>query len=82
MTDAIEILRKKGLKIGTALAKNSGEVMGVDDPVRLKVAEKYLHPEKYLLVVVGNKSAMSPLPGALPSQKKEEKKDEKKRSHN
>jgi zinc protease len=47
-----------------------------------KVAEKYLHPEKYLLVVVGNKSAMSPLPGALPSQKKEEKKDEKKRSHN
>lgn len=47
-----------------------------------KVAEKYLQPEKYLLVVVGNKSAMSPLPGALPSQKKEEKKDEKKRSHN
>ena len=47
-----------------------------------KVAEKYLQPEKYLLVVVGKKSAMSPLPGALPSQKKEEKKDEKKRSHN
>jgi zinc protease len=47
-----------------------------------KVAEKYLQPEKYLLVVVGNKSAMSPLPGALPSQKKEEKKDEEKRSHN
>jgi zinc protease len=47
-----------------------------------KVAEKYLHPEKYLLVVVGKKSAMSPLPGALPSQKKEEKKDEKKLSHN
>jgi zinc protease len=39
-----------------------------------KVAEKYLRPEKYLLVVVGKKSAMSPLPGALPSQKKEEKK--------
>jgi hypothetical protein len=46
------------------------------------VAEKYLQPEKYLLVVVGNKSAMSPLPGALPSQKKEEKKDEEKLSDN
>jgi zinc protease len=40
------------------------------------VAEKYLHPEAYLLVVVGKKSAMGPLPGvAVP--KKEEKKDEK-----
>ena len=47
-----------------------------------KVAEKYLHPEKYLLVVVGKKSAMSHLPGALPGQKKEEKKDEEKPSHN
>jgi len=47
-----------------------------------KVAEKYLHPEKYLLVVVGKKSAMTSLPGTLPSQKKEEKKDEKKQSHN
>lgn len=47
-----------------------------------KVAEKYLHPEKYLLVVVGKKSAMSHLPGALPSQKKEEKKNEEKPSHN
>jgi len=41
-----------------------------------KVAEKYLHPETYLLVVVGKKSAMGPLPGAA-GQKKEEKKDEK-----
>ena len=46
------------------------------------MAEKYLQPEKYLLVVVGKKSAMSHLPGALPSQKKEEKKDEEKPSHN
>ncbi|OGF44377.1 MAG: hypothetical protein A2452_09640 [Candidatus Firestonebacteria bacterium RIFOXYC2_FULL_39_67] len=42
LTDAIEILRKKRFKIGTALAKDPGEVMGVDDPVRLKAAEKYL----------------------------------------
>ncbi|MFH1074056.1 MAG: sugar phosphate nucleotidyltransferase [Candidatus Firestonebacteria bacterium] len=42
LTDAIEILRKKRLKIGTALAKDSGEVMGVDDLFRLKAAEKYL----------------------------------------
>jgi len=47
-----------------------------------QVAEKYLRPEKYLLVVVGKKSAMSPLPGTLPSQKKEEKKDEENLSHN
>ena len=47
-----------------------------------QVAEKYLRPEKYLLVVVGKKSAMSPLPGTLPSQKKEEKKDEEKLSRN
>jgi zinc protease len=47
-----------------------------------KVAEKYLQPEKYLLVVVGKKSAMTSMPGALPSQKKEEKKDEKKQSGN
>ncbi|MEI6846086.1 MAG: sugar phosphate nucleotidyltransferase [Candidatus Firestonebacteria bacterium] len=42
LTDAVEILRKKGSKIGTALAKDAGEVMGVDDPVRLEAAEKYL----------------------------------------
>jgi zinc protease len=47
-----------------------------------KVAEKYLQPENYLLVVVGKKSAMTSLPGTLPDQKKEEKKDEKKQSGN
>ena len=46
-----------------------------------KVAEKYLQPEKYLLVIVGKKSAMTSLPGTLPGQKKEEKKDEEKQSH-
>jgi zinc protease len=46
-----------------------------------KVADQYIHPEKYLLVVVGKKSAMTSLPGPLPSQKKEEKKDEKAQSH-
>jgi len=46
-----------------------------------KVAEKYLHPEKYLLVIVGRKSALPFLPGAAPSQNKEEKKDEKAQSH-
>jgi zinc protease len=43
-----------------------------------KVAEKYIHPENYLLVVVGKRSAMTSLPGAAPSQKKEERKDEEK----
>jgi zinc protease len=47
-----------------------------------KVADKYLHPENYLLVVVGKKSAMTSLPGEAPSQNKEEKKDEKAQSHN
>jgi zinc protease len=47
-----------------------------------KVADKYLRPEKYLLVVVGKKSAMTSLPGVSPSQNKEEKKDEKAQSHN
>lgn len=46
------------------------------------VADKYIHPENYLLVIVGKKSAMTSLPGASPSQKKEEKKDEKAQSHN
>jgi len=46
-----------------------------------KVADKYVQPEKYLLVVVGKKSAMPSLPGASPSQRKEEKKDEKAQSH-
>jgi zinc protease len=46
------------------------------------VADKYIHPEKYLLVIVGKKSAMTSLPGSAPSQQKEEKKDEKAQSHN
>jgi hypothetical protein len=46
------------------------------------VAEKYLQTEKYLLVVVGKKSAMTSLPGTVPSQKQEEKKDAEKPSHN
>ena len=43
-----------------------------------KVAEKYLQPEKYLLVIVGKKSAMTSLPGPLPGQKQEEKQHEEK----
>jgi zinc protease len=46
-----------------------------------KVAEKYLQPEKYLLVIVGKKSAMTSLPGTSPGQKKEEKPHEEKQSH-
>jgi zinc protease len=42
-----------------------------------QVADKYIHPEKYLLVIVGKKSALTPPQGASPNQKKEEKKDEK-----
>ncbi len=47
-----------------------------------KVAEKYLHPDKYLLVVVGKKSAMPSLTGDVAGPKKEEKKDEEKKSSN
>lgn len=47
-----------------------------------KVADKYLQPDKYLLVVVGNKSVMTSLPGEASGQQKEEKKDEPKKSHN
>ncbi len=44
-----------------------------------KVAEKYLHPKKYLLVVVGNQSEMPKMPGvAAPSGTKENKDAEKK----
>ncbi|MFZ5448803.1 MAG: M16 family metallopeptidase [Thermodesulfobacteriota bacterium] len=47
-----------------------------------KVAEKYIQPEKYLLVIVGKKSAMMFPAGSAPNQKQEEKKDEKTQSHN
>ena len=47
-----------------------------------KVAQKYLQPEKYLLVVVGKKSAMPSLSGGLSRQGEEEKRDEKKKSSN
>ena len=46
-----------------------------------KVAEKYLHPDKYLLVVVGKKSAMPSLTCEATGPKKEEKKDEEKKSN-
>jgi len=41
-----------------------------------KVAEKYLDPEKYLLVVVGDQKAMPALRGAAASQPRKEKQDE------
>ena len=47
-----------------------------------KVAEKYLHPDNYLLVVVGKKAAMPSLTGEAAGAKKEEKKDEEKKSIN
>ena len=47
-----------------------------------KVAQKYLNPDKYLLVVVGKKSAMPPLSGEATGPKKEEKKDDQKKSAN
>jgi len=47
-----------------------------------KVAEKYLHPDNYLLVVVGKKAAMPSLTGEAAGAKKEEKKDEEKKSVN
>ncbi len=46
-----------------------------------KVAEKYLHPDKYLLVVVGKKEAMPALSFETTGLKKEEKKDEEKKSN-
>ena len=46
-----------------------------------RVAEKYLHPDKYLLVVVGKKSAMPPPFGVAPRPGEEEKKDGQKKSH-
>lgn len=47
-----------------------------------KVAQKYLNPDKYLLVVVGKKSAMPPLSGEAGGPKTEEKKDDEKKSAN
>jgi predicted Zn-dependent peptidase len=47
-----------------------------------KVAEKYLHPDNYLLVVVGKKAAMPSLTGEAAGAKKEEKKDEGKKAIN
>ena len=46
-----------------------------------RVAEKYLHPDKYLLVIVGKKSAMPPPFGAAPRPVEEEKKDGQKKTH-
>jgi zinc protease len=46
-----------------------------------RVAEKYLHPDKYLLVVVGKKSAMPPPFGVAPRPVVEEKKDGPKKTH-
>jgi len=46
-----------------------------------RVAEKYLHPEKCLLVVVGKKSAMPPPFGDAPRPGGEEKKDGQKKTH-
>jgi predicted Zn-dependent peptidase len=46
-----------------------------------KAAEKYLHPERYLLVVVGKKSAMPPPFGVAPVPGGEEKKDAQKKTH-
>ncbi len=45
-----------------------------------QVAEKYLHPDDYLLVIVGKKAAMPPLTGEALGPKTEEKKDEEKPS--
>lgn len=46
-----------------------------------RVAQKYLHPNKYLLVIVGKKSAMPPPFGAGPRPGEEEKKDGQKKTH-
>jgi zinc protease len=46
-----------------------------------KVAQKYLHPDKYLLVVVGKKSAMPSLSGLTPLESRGEKDEKKKSDH-
>ena len=42
LTDAIQILKRKGCRIGTVLVKDAREVMGIDDPSRLKSCQEYL----------------------------------------
>jgi predicted Zn-dependent peptidase len=44
-----------------------------------KVAEKYLHPDKYLLVVVGNQAQMPQFAQAPGQPGEKEKKDEAKK---
>jgi len=46
-----------------------------------KAAQKYLHPDKYLLVVVGKKAEIPPLFGGPPRSGGEEKKDVQKKPH-
>jgi zinc protease len=47
-----------------------------------KAAWKYLHPDKFLLVVVGKKSEIPPLFGAAAPSGEEEKKDVQKKTNN
>lgn len=47
-----------------------------------QVAQKYLHPEKYLLVVVGKKSEMPSLSGETPRRGAKGEEDEEKKSNN
>jgi zinc protease len=47
-----------------------------------KAAWKYLHPDKFLLVVVGKKSEMPSLFGDTPRSGEEEKKDVQKKPNN
>ncbi|MEI7903966.1 MAG: sugar phosphate nucleotidyltransferase [Candidatus Firestonebacteria bacterium] len=46
LTDAIEIFRKKGYKLGTYKVKDPAEMLGVDDVERLKSAKKILVKRK------------------------------------
>jgi zinc protease len=46
-----------------------------------RVAEKYLQPDKYLLVVVGKKSAMPSLAGKSDLKTEEKRNEEKKSIH-
>jgi zinc protease len=59
------------------------ELIGHLTPADIQqVAKKYLHPNTYLLVVVGKKSAMPPLTGKTAGHQKEEKKNEDQKSGN